>query len=150
MPFRIENRVGVAAPASLVWDIVSDLDRWPEWNALYPQASGRLLIGETLTLTLAVPGEKPETIKPIVNDWVPNEQVVWNVKLGGGLLRTTRYFEMDALHDAACIFANGEIFEGLGARVVPRRLRSRIRQGFYDLGEAVKFRAEARWAAQRP
>ena len=35
MAFRLENRIGVAAPASVIWDLVSDLEGWDRWNPLY-------------------------------------------------------------------------------------------------------------------
>ena len=148
MAFRIENRIGIAAPAPVVWEVLADLPRWGEWNTMYPEVSGRLAIGETLSAKLVIPGEKPETVKPVILDWVPNEQLVWNLKVGGGLIRTTRWFEIEALTEEGSIVSNGELFQGLAAGLMPGRLRGRIRQGFADLNEALKTRAEGRWAGR--
>ena len=62
-----------------------------------------------------------------VIDWVPNEQIVWAARYGGGLMRSTRYMEIEALGEAGCLFSNGEIFKGLGARWVSKGLRARTR-----------------------
>src|SRR5262245_54776081 len=75
--YRLEHRVGVNAPPEIIWEVVSYLDRWSEWNPLYPKAAGQIRIGETLTLTLAVPGQPPQEIRPTVLDWIPNEQLHW-------------------------------------------------------------------------
>ena len=50
---RIEDRIGIQAPAEVIWEIVHDLSRWHEWNPTYPRAAGRLRIGEVLSMTLA-------------------------------------------------------------------------------------------------
>ncbi len=147
MAFRLEHRIGVAAPASVIWDLIADLPGWSRWNPLYPDAKGVLGFGETLTLELALPGRKRETIRPVVADWTPGSLLHWNLKALGGLVRTTRYLELEVLTDTGCIFSNGEIFEGLGSRYLPSALRRSVRQGFADMGEAVKREAEARSAA---
>ena len=49
---RVEHRIGVQAPADVVWDIVYDLGRWNEWNPTYPQAAGEVRIGNVLTLAV--------------------------------------------------------------------------------------------------
>lgn len=148
MGFRLEHRIGIAAPASAVWETLADLPRWGEWNPLNPRADGALRIGAPLELALNVPGEAPTTQKVQVVDWVPYEQLVWAARYGGGLVRSTRYIEIEALSETGCIVSNGELFDGLGARWISRSLRSRTRQGFAALGEALKSRVEGLRAAE--
>ena len=141
MRFKIEYRIGVQAPAALVWEILSDLPAWDGWNPMYPQASGRLLIGEWLALTEQIPGHAARRITPTVVDWVPNAQVIWQDKMPG-LVRLTRYLEIETLTETGCIFSNGQILEGIGARFVPKPTRAAMRTAFTELGEAMKTRAE--------
>ena len=142
MSFRLEHRIGIAAPASAVWEVLADLDGWSHWNTLYPRVEGRLSIGAPLRLDVRIPGEPPATQAVSVIDWVPNAQLVWSAKYGGGLVASARYLELEALTETGCVFSNGEIYRGLAARFVPRRLRARTRQGFAELGEALKRRVE--------
>ena len=142
MSFRLEHRIGIAAPVAAVWHVLADLDGWAAWNPLNPKATGKLSIGAPLQLELRVPGEPPATQAVSVIDWVPNAQLVWAAKYGGGLVTSARYLELEALTEAGCVFSNGELFNGLGARFIPRRLRARTRQGFADLGKALKRRVE--------
>lgn len=130
------------APAAVVWEILSDLPAWTRWIAMYPKASGRLLIGERLDLTEQLPGQAARRITPIVVDWVPNAQVIWQNKLPG-LVRVTRYLEIETLSETGCIFSNGQILEGAGAGFVPKAVRGAMRKAFSELGEAMKARAEA-------
>ena len=45
MSIRIEHRIGVAASPEKVWEVIADLDRWSEWNALHPEIRGQIAIG---------------------------------------------------------------------------------------------------------
>ena len=146
---RVEDRIGIQAPAELIWEIVYDLASWPEWNPTYPKAEGQVRIGDTLTVTLALPGQPEQVLKPKVLDWVPNEQLHWRLSMMGGLIRTLRYIEIQPLSEEGCIVDNGELFSGLMGRSLGRRVARPVRQGFHAMNEALKDRAEAEWARQK-
>ncbi len=145
MTIKLEHRVGIPAPAEAIWAVIADLERWCEWNPLYPKAEGQIRMGAPLTLEVVVPGQAPRVIRPVVTDWVPNEQLLWKLSMMGGLAKSTRYIEIEQLSATGCIFSNGEVFEGLLGSRLPRSLRGPIRAGFVAMGEAVKARVEATW-----
>jgi hypothetical protein len=151
-PVRIEHRVGVQAPPEAVWAVISDIEGWAAWNPIYPKAEGALRIGAALTLELVLGDNKPRTIRPVVLDWIPNEQIHWRLTALGGLVKTTRYLEIEKLTESGCIFANGEVFDGPLGPAAVRSLRGAIRTGFRAMGEALKARVESRWrsAARDP
>jgi hypothetical protein len=146
---RIEDRVGVQAPAEVIWEIVQDLSRWEEWNPTYVQAAGEVRIGETLTLTLALPGQPEQEIRPKVLDWVPGEQLHWQLSMMGGMIKTLRYIEISPLSEVGCIVDNGEIFGGFMGPSLGKRVGRAVRAGFRAMNEALKARAEAEWARRR-
>jgi hypothetical protein len=145
----IEHRIGIQAPAEVVWEVLSDLPRWEAWNPLYPKAAGEIRIGGTLELTLAIPGQAPQQIRPTVLEWVPNEQLHWRLTMAGGLVKTTRFLEIENLAPANCIVSNGEIIGGLLGPRLGKRLARPIYRGFVAMNEALKARAEEMWAARR-
>ena len=147
--FRVEHRIGVQAPAEVIWEIVHDLSRWNEWNPTYPQAAGDIRIGNVLALTLVLPGQPNQELKAKVLDWVPNEQLHWQLSLIGGLIKTLRYIEISPVSDTGCIVDNGEIFGGLMGPSLGRRMGRTVRRGFESMNEALKTRAEAEWAARQ-
>jgi hypothetical protein len=144
--FRIADRVGIQAPAEVIWDVLYDLPRWSEWNPTYPRAGGEIRIGQMLEMTLALPGQGEQAIRGKVLDWVPNEQLHWQVSLLGGMIRTLRYLEIETLAPGSCVVDNGEIFRGLMGPSLGRRLRGPIQRGFRAMNEALKTRAEALWS----
>jgi len=143
MRVKVEHRIGVRAPAEAIWSLVAAIEAWPAWNPLYPRAQGRLRIGERLELDVALPGLPPRTIRPVIVDWVPNEQVIWRLSMLGGLAKSIRYIEIDQLTESGAIVSNGEIFDGLLGPWLARRLRGPLKAGFSAMGEAIKARAEA-------
>ena len=141
MAFRIEHRVGVAAPPDVIWALISDLGGWNRWNPLYRDAQGRLAIGETLRVTETLPGRAPRPITPKIVDWEPNAQILWRED-GGLMSRTVRYIEIEALSETGCIFANGAFFHGLLGEQGAKSKRSAIYKGYEALGETVKRLSE--------
>jgi hypothetical protein len=142
MSFRIEHRIGVAAPASVIWEVLSDFSRWGDWNPIYPVIDARLSIGAPLAFELHLPNRPVRQLQGAIVEWVPETQLIWSLKLFSGLVRTTRYFEIETLADGACILCNGEIFDGLGAGLVPKPERAVLKRAFELVNEAAKARAE--------
>lgn len=147
--FRIEDRIGVQAPADVIWDVVQHLPGWAEWNPVYPRAEGEIRIGNVLSFDLALPGQGTQAIKATVLDWVPGEQLHWQLRMMGGLIKTLRYIEITPLSDQGCVVDNGEIFGGLMGPSLGKRMRGPIRRGFQAMNEALKERAEAEWAKRK-
>ena len=143
MAVKLEHRIGIQAPAEVIWESMVDISGWEAWNPLYPRAEGTVRIGNVLNLELAMPGQKPRMIAPVIRDWAPHDHIHWTTKTFG--TRTIRYLEIEALTETGCIFSNGEIYDGfIGKRYATRQRRS-IRAGFASLGEVLKQRAEAAW-----
>lgn len=145
---RVEHRIGIQAPAETIWEILYDLEGWKDWNPLYPEAHGVIRIGSVLDLTLALEGETPQQIKPVILEWVPNDQIHWRLRMMGGLVSTTRFLELEQLDTASTIFSNGELIGGLLGPTVARRMGRKIYRGFEAMNQALKARAEAAWRAQ--
>ncbi|OXE37219.1 MAG: cyclase [Phenylobacterium zucineum] len=127
-PTKIEHRIGIKAPAEVIWEIASDFKSWSFWNPTYTKGAGELRIGASLEFTLELPGERPQVINPVLLEWVPLEQIHWTLTLARGLVRTVRYIEIEALTETSCIVSNGEIFEGLLGPTAARAKRHAIRQ----------------------
>jgi hypothetical protein len=143
---KLEHRLGVKAPAAVIWEILADVPAWPQWTTIYSRASGVIGFGERLKLEVNLPGQPPQAIEPVVFEWEPNEVIHWRLKSMAGLIENVRFLEIQTLSETGCIFSNGEIYGGLmgpsGSAVKQRRT---IRQGFTALGEALRDRAEALW-----
>ena len=143
MSFKIEQRIGVPRSKEQVWAVLCDLPAWKDWNPMYPEVSGKLLVSAPLHLVEKVGGKK-ETLDVTVAEWVPNQQVIWVRRTHGGLVRQVRYIEMEALSETGCIFANGTLFEGrFASLLVSKGRRNALKAAYRGLCEAMQARVEA-------
>lgn len=145
---KLEHRIGIHAPAEVVWEILHEVAGWPEWNPLYSKASGVVRIGEKLSLTRVLDKGPPEEIQATVLDWTPDELLHAKRPVMGGLGSAVCYWEIDKLEEDACIFSNGELYLGMFGKWLGKRMRWPLRRGYGAMGEALKERAEARWRAR--
>ncbi len=149
MKRAVEYRLGVQAPAEIVWEVVSDFETWHQWNPLYRKAAGQMKIGTALTLEQHLPGQPAKVITPVVQDWVPYEQLHWRSTRLGGFVTAIRYLEIENMGPENSTFSNGELFIGMLLRFISRDERRKLRAAFTEMGEAVRDRAEAIWSERR-
>lgn len=143
MAYRIQARVGVQAPAFAVWEVISALESWKDWNPHFTEAEGRLSIGALLQLRRQRDGAAVlEEVRVV--DWVPNEQILWTRPIGL-MARVMAYLEIEALSETACVLSVGEIYDGLIGERIGERQRRALTPGWKALAEAAKQRAEASW-----
>lgn len=147
---RVEHRIGVQAPAEVIWALLHDVARWSEWNPLYAEASGEIRIGAALDLAVVLPGMKPQKARATVLEWVPNEQLHYQTVSLGGLIRGTRYVEIEQLAPESCIVSNGEIMGGFIGTRLAATIGPKVYRAIRGMNEALKERAEARWRERSP
>jgi hypothetical protein len=145
---KIEHRIGINAPPEVIWTLIYDVAGWPAWNPIHPKAEGVVRIGSSLDLTLALPGRAHRRIRPVVLEWVPLEQLHLRLSYWGGLARSVRYVEIEALGEENCIISTGEIFSGFLADLVASQVGRTLRRGLIQMNEALKARAESLWREQ--
>jgi uncharacterized protein YndB with AHSA1/START domain len=46
----VTTAVDIAAPPGVVWAVLTDLPGYPDWNPVFPQATGEVAAGNTITL----------------------------------------------------------------------------------------------------
>ena len=144
--FKIEARIGVAAPVDEVYDILSDIEAWPSWSPIHQAASGKLGFGAPFHSEEKFEGLGVWEIDGFVSDWMPLSHLHISVpkKFYEGTL--TRYYELETLSAKTSIFAVGAAFSGFLSEREGRRFARFFRAGFHQTAEAMKTTAEARFA----
>lgn len=145
--YRFEHRLKINAPASIVWDILADVDRWKEWSVLYPEASGNLVTGETINITIFVPGTKKVPATAVVEEATPGKMVMFKsiTKLPEKLINGMRYFIIDAIDDTHCIVTDGEVVGGLLGIISARCIPKGVFKGLQLMNEGLKVQAEKQY-----
>ena len=140
--WTIRTEIGIDRPAAVVWDILADIDRWPEWNP-FASARGRLALGERLEVEIRPPGRKPMTFRPAVVRLEPGVELRWLGHLGmPGIFDGEHGFRVEPAGADRCRFAHFEAFKGVLAAPLLWLAGDVTRRGFEAMNRALKARAE--------
>jgi hypothetical protein len=142
----IEDTVDIQAPAATVWQVLTDTDRYQDWNPFMPRLSGRLTPGERLTITVR-PGTRTMTFRPTVLAVEDGTLICWRGRLGmPGLFDGEHELRLEPTADGGTRFVQRERFTGLLVPMMPRVLDDTA-TGFAAMNVALRDRAELRIAS---
>lgn len=150
MPQKIQTTIDIDASPDVVWDVVTDLERYAEWNPLITSSAGVVEVGERLTNRLEAPGGNARTFTVRVAAVDRPRQFEWNGTLFGiaSLLNGRHRLELEAT-PAGTRLTHSEEFTGIAAPLIFRKPTiAQLEQGFGTMDQAIKTRAEA--MAQKP
>lgn len=139
----IQTEIHIAATPRTVWSILTDLQRYPDWNPFIISAQGALTPGQKLTVRIAPPGRKPITFKPTVKSVGEDHELRWlGHLLCPGLLDGRHAFLIKPT-PTGCLFTQTESFRGLLLPLIWKSLNPPTQAGFHLMNKALKARAES-------
>jgi hypothetical protein len=111
--WSIATAVEIDAPPARVWEVLADLPAYSEWNPFIVEAAGKLAVGETLSLRMALPGRDPVTIEPRLLVVEPERELRWKGQLFlPGLFDGEHAFRLTALEGGRTRLDHSERFAG--------------------------------------
>ncbi len=141
----LEHIVDIPAPAAAVWQVLTETDRYSEWNPFMTGLAGRLAVGERLTVTVR-PGRRTMTFRPTVLAVEDGRLVRWRGRAGvPGLADGEHELRLDPGPDGGTRFVQRETFTGLLVPVM-RRILDDTEVGFAAMNTALRDRAVSRAA----
>lgn len=150
--YEISNQIKINAPVDHVWKVLTDVDRFHEWNPVIRRVEGNLTVGETVRMTANSPdGERQWTCR--ISRHQDGREFAWRFTDRHPLLyRGEHTFCVIAIDAHTTRYVDVEAFHGL---LVPGRrhiLATQTRAGMAAMGDALKQRAESgseseRWTA---
>jgi hypothetical protein len=142
-PMRlIETAIDIHASAARVWSILTDFSAYSAWNPFITAAEGEARPGARLRITIAPPGRRPMTFRPVVLVAVPEQELRW---LGRLLLPRLfdgeHAFRLDQQTEA-CRLYHTERFSGVLLPLFGEGMLEATRRGFEAMNAALRTRAE--------
>jgi hypothetical protein len=142
--WRIATAVEIDAPPDRVWEVLVDLPAYPQWNPFIVQADGKVAVGETLSLRMALPGWEPLTIEPRLLVVEPGRELRWRGRLLlPGLFDGEHAFVFTELADGRTRVDHVEDFVGLLLPIAKRLIHAKTVASFHALDAALAARAAA-------
>ncbi len=143
MRHELRTEITIDAPPETVWEMVTDLDQYAEWNPFIVSAAGEVAVGERLTNRMAPPEGKAMTFKPTVTEVDTGQTFEWLGRLGmPGVFDGRHRFDLSPTPDGGTRLVHSEKFSGVLVRFMRKSLDTQTRQGFEVMNTALKTRAE--------
>jgi hypothetical protein len=110
------NAVAVEAPREAIWTLLTQFDRYHEWNPYITQASGNATVGSSVELTFGTDGgdAKRESAEVLIVH--PQRKLEWRTRVvAPGVLDREQIFRVIPLEDGRWAVVQDVRFEGLFA-----------------------------------
>ncbi|GAK60463.1 activator of Hsp90 ATPase 1 family protein [Candidatus Vecturithrix granuli] len=139
----IETDILIQSSPAKVWMVLTDFQRYPDWNPFIQEASGEVETGARLKVRIAPPGWKPMTIQPMVCTVSSGAELRWIGHLVfPGLFDGEHVFQIEQAGQDQVRFRQSEQFRGILVPFFPSTLYERTRRGFEAMNQALKETVE--------
>ena len=143
--------VDIDAPASVVWEVLTDFPRYAEWNSFCVGLDTTGCLGDLVYMQVRIPDT--DTVIP-VNEylvaWEPEQLLSWEQRPtddNKDAARRDQYVEANGAD--RCRYVTTDQFLGVNADTIMQNHGAWVKQGFDKCAHDVKRRAEALHAARR-
>jgi hypothetical protein len=132
--------IQIDAPPETVWAVLTDLDRYQDWNPLFREASGQVAVGNRIKLRSVQPANgRMMTVQPKITVADPGAELRWVASLPG-IMSGEHLFKLTPA-DGGTRLEQSETFRGLLTAFSGKTL-AKAGASFQALNEALKQRAE--------
>jgi hypothetical protein len=139
---ELRTEIEIHSTSEKVWDILIDLNQYPEWNPFIHHATGKVQVGEKVNIQVRS-GAKEMSLHCTVTKVEPGCQLSWKYHVGYPLLfRGEHSFTIEPVGEERVRFVDREIFNGLFVASQARDIDTNSRQGFEAMDLALKRKAE--------
>ena len=141
---ELHAETAIQATAERVWQLLTDFERFPQWNPFIRQAKGQARVGAILEAHIQPSDARAMTFKPTILTVEPNRELRWLGRLiMPGLFDGEHVFTIETLGENRVRFMQREIFTGVLVPLFARSLDTDTLRGFNEMNQALKGRAEA-------
>jgi hypothetical protein len=140
----LRTEIAIQASPRAIWDILGDIDRYGEWNAVLFDVSGRLAPGEFIDATIRFSNAETHRFRAKVIQVVEERELRWVSEVPGETIsRAEHYFVLTPLADGSTHLEHCEAFDGPLADLIWSMMDSVGRRNYQEMNRALKARAEA-------
>ena len=141
---EITTKINIDCPPEKVWKILTDFDKYPEWNPMIKSIEGELKRRNRLKVRLEIKGMSKMTIKPRVATFHSGKSFSW---LGHlliiGLFDGHHIFELNQNQDGSTEFIHREQFSGIMVLLMKKTLETKVGSAFEEMNRILKSTCES-------
>ena len=142
MAKQLLTDVDIDATPERVWEVLTDLAAYPEWNPFIVRAEGIVEPGRRLTLTMQPVGGRATTLRPRVVEADAPRRLRWRGTVGVPRLVDAEHSFVLEPRGSSTRLIHQETFRGVLVPLVAKSLDRKTLPAFVAMNEALKRRAE--------
>ncbi len=149
MSFIIEKTVEINAPADIVWEVITDLPRYGEWNPFVRECESSLQPGEPIVMKVKI-GLMTQTAEEVIQDCKPQSHLSYHMKpIEPGALSSFRSHNLESMNTTHSRYHSHFELKGWLMPLVRLMMGRNLRTGFVGMTDGIKRRAEQLWAERQ-
>jgi hypothetical protein len=143
MAKQLSAQVEIDATPERVWQVLTDLGAYAEWNPFIVSSAGTPAEGERLTNRMQPVGGRAVTLRPVVIEASPERRLRWRGRmLAPGVMDAEHTFTIEPLGERRVRLTQHERFSGALVPLVAGTLDRGTLPAFELMNAALKARAE--------
>ncbi len=142
---EIHTTAVIEAPAFVVWQVLTDFRKYPEWNPFIVKINGELKVNSKLAMEMKFANEKIVHGEFLVMGAEVEREISWGGKNGGNLFVMEHRLAIQPLARNRVTFLHTGRFGGDIVLLVARNLHLLLEKQFENMNVALKARAEENW-----
>ena len=140
---RIETEITIRGTPRQVWSVLTDFQKYPDWNPFIREASGEIKTGARLKVRIHPPDGRPMTFRPTVREASPGRELRWLGHLGlPGLFDGEHVFQLEPAGAGQTRLRQTEEFRGMLVAFFPHSMFEKTRRGFEEMNRALRATVE--------
>jgi hypothetical protein len=141
--FVLRETLEIEAPIARVWEVIADLDRYPEWNPFVVAVRSSLEVGAPIVMRVRVLPFFAQPQRETVLECLPERRLCYGVEgIPLNALRSHRYHELRPEGPERTYYCSHFELDGWLAPLTRALLGRRLERGFAAATRALKERAE--------
>ena len=143
MPYRIHYSLDIDAPPERVWEVITDLPRYGEWNPFVVACRSTLALGDPIEMRVKLFSAFAQPQRETILEHVPGKRLCYGLRPTPlGTLASRRCHEVWPLDAGRTRYGSRFELTGWLSPVVRALLSVQLTRGFRAMTEAIRLRAE--------
>ena len=143
--------IEIAAPVARVWEVLVDVERYPEWNPFTVSVVTTFELGSPVDMQVALRGRRdaagrPRTMRQVeyITGFEEGRRFSWGTNVGPSWFITAdRWQELTDLGGGRTRYETSDEFTGIGVGFMLAIMERHVARGFREVAEALKARCES-------
>ncbi len=134
---KIDNEFTVAASSEEVWNVITQVDKYGDWNSFVSQCETSLVVGEPIKMKVYL-FPFPIFQKETILEYQPGVILNYGISLPLGLLKSYRKHTVKTVNENQSLYRSEFCLDGLLSPLVGLLMESRLKHGFGKMAEEMR------------